>query len=148
MPARLGALDESGSVDHLWPRYSERPLIGVRKVDRTRIRYSVALDHRDLLATVPRLRCVRERAASIALLAIVAFAVVNFVLLITATPTGSALAGRRDGNHYFLVNHGERVEVDQATWEARRSEEIALLITFPVVILAIKFGLGRAGRWH
>jgi hypothetical protein len=88
----------------------------------------------------------RERVASIVLLAVIALAIGNFLLLVTANPGGSALAGRQDGDRFFLVNHDVTTEVDRATWEGRRFQEIGLLVTFPVVFLGIKFGFGRSGR--
>jgi hypothetical protein len=86
---------------------------------------------------------VRERIASIALLLFIALAIGNFLLIVTASPAGSALGGRQDGDRYYVVNHGESAEVDRATWVRRRVEEIVLLLTFPVAIVGIKFGLGR-----
>lgn len=87
-----------------------------------------------------------ERVASYVLLALVALAIGNFVLLVTERPVGSALAGRQEGDRYFLSNHGETTEVDRATWEGRRVQEIGVLITFPIAFVAIKFGSGRTGR--
>ena len=87
-----------------------------------------------------------ERVASIVLLVLIALAIGNFVLLITANPGGSALSGRQEGDRYFLVNHDVTTEVDRATWDGRRLQEIGLLITFPVVFLGIKFGFGRSSR--
>jgi hypothetical protein len=88
----------------------------------------------------------RERVASVVLLVLVALAIGNFVFLITANPAGSALSGRQEGNRYFLVNHNVTTEVDRATWDSRRLQEIGLLITFPAVFLGIRFGFGRTRR--
>jgi hypothetical protein len=88
----------------------------------------------------------RERVASIALLVLIALAIGNFVLLVSATPAGSALSGRQEGDRYFLVNHDLTTEVDHATWERRRLQALGLLITFPVVFLGIKFGFGATRR--
>lgn len=85
----------------------------------------------------------RERIVSIALLLFIALAIGNFLSIVTANPPGSALAGSQDAGHYFLRNHSETAEVDRATWERRRVQEIALLITFPVAIVVIKLGSGR-----
>jgi hypothetical protein len=87
-----------------------------------------------------------ERVASILLVAVIALAIGNFLLLVTANPGGSALAGGQEGDRSFLVNHNITTEVEQATWEGRRLQEIGLLVTFPVVFLGIKFGFGRSGR--
>jgi hypothetical protein len=88
----------------------------------------------------------RERITSIFLLAIIALAIGNFVLLVSANPAGSALSGTQDGDRYYLVNHDVTTEVDRATWEGRRLQEVGLLITFPVVFLGIKFGFGRSSH--
>jgi hypothetical protein len=85
----------------------------------------------------------RERVASIALLLIIALALANFVLLVTANPGGSALGGGQEGDRYFIRNHEVTTEVDRATWEGRRTQEFGLLLTFPIVFLGIKFGFGR-----
>jgi hypothetical protein len=85
----------------------------------------------------------RERAASAVLILFVFLAIGNFVLIVTASPAGSALGGRQDGDRYYVVNHSESAEVDRATWERRRVQEIVLLLTFPVAIVVIKFGLGQ-----
>ena len=85
----------------------------------------------------------RERVLSAVLILFVVLAIGNFVSIVTADPPGSSLGGSQDADHYYVRNHSETTEVDRATWERRRVQEIALLITFPIAIVVIKLGSGR-----
>jgi hypothetical protein len=85
----------------------------------------------------------RERVASIVLLLFVVLAIGNFAWIVTERPAGSALVGGQKDGRYLVVNHGESAEVDRATWDRRRAQEILLLISFPIVVVGAKIGLGQ-----
>jgi hypothetical protein len=74
------------------------------------------------------------RPLKIACIGAVVAAILNFVTFwcVGVALGGDALNGKREGERYFLANHGKLTEVREPVWRYSRAHAISVTITHPL----------------
>lgn len=66
----------------------------------------------------------------------ITYFIINFTVALTAGGQAVDSSSIVDG-HYYILNHGKYIEVDQTIWKINNFLEMGLFIMWPVIIISL-----------